>query len=191
MAIKNTDPTFLQHHFLIAMPETTSAPFLDALIYICDHTEEGAMGVIVNYPLDLTLKDMLDKMNIKPDLTTRGTQSIYYGGPIDATRGFVLHRPCGQWYATLSLNKALSITTSRDILEAMALDKDPHENMVFLGYLSWQSGQLEAEMADNLWLSTPADLSILFQTPYQERRHAAARLLGVNLNQLSRDAGHA
>ena len=191
MNTANDHTTYLPHHFLIAMPEKATSQFIDALTYICDHTEEGAMGIVINYPLDLTLENMLKQMNIDSDDTVDCSQPVYYGGPIQCERGFVLHRPQGQWYASLSLTHDLSITTSRDILEAMAKGKGPPDSIVFLGYCGWEAGQLETEMADNIWLSSPADLAVLFKTPYHQRRSAAANLLGVNLSTLSRNAGHA
>ncbi len=191
MGYAKQQTTYLGQHFLIAMPKRTSLQFIDALTYICDHSEEGAMGVIVNYPLELTLADMLVQMGIKQDPKVDCSQSVYYGGPIQCERGFVLHRPHGKWYASLPLDDELMMTTSRDILEAMAVGNGPTETMVFLGYSGWEAGQLEMEMANNTWLSSPADLSILFQVPYQQRRQAAARILGVDLSTLSHDAGHA
>lgn len=180
----------LAQHFLLAMPHVTSQ-FIDALIYICDHSEEGAMGVIVNYPLELTVADLLEQMNIERDHKIKCNQPVYYGGPIQCDRGFVLHRPCGKWYASLKLNDDLIMTTSRDILEAMATGEGPQEAVVFLGYLGWEENQLETEVVDNIWLSTPADESILFKVPYQQRRQMAVQALGIELTSLSHDIGHA
>lgn len=184
------DTLSFTHHFLIAMPHGMGQ-LTDALIYICDHTEEGAMGVIVNYPLELTVADLLVQMGIEQSADIDCSQSVYYGGTMQYDRGFVLHRPHGNWFASLALNDELMMTTSRDILAAMAEGKGPTESMTFLGYLGWDAGQLETEMTKNMWINHPADPAILFDIPYQKRRDAVAQSLGVDLSALSHDAGHA
>ena len=180
---------YFPNQFLIAMPQAT-AQFTDALTYVCDHTDEGAMGVIVNYPLALTLHDILKQMNIECDKNVDCSQAIYYGGPIQCDRGFVLHAKTEHWHASLDLSAELTMTTSRDILEAMAKGEGPQSRMVFLGYSAWEAGQLENEVADNKWLNTPVNHDILFDIPYQKRRDAAAQQLGVNLDCISHDTGH-
>lgn len=183
--------TSLTNHFLIAMPQLADPNFFHTVTYICEHNRNGAMGIVINRPLELTLGEVLDHMGI--DTEDRGAigQTVYMGGPVQQERGFVLHRPASHWDATLAITDEIGVTTSRDILSAIARGEGPSNALVALGYAGWGAGQLEGEIAENAWLSGPADEHILFETPDEQRWEAAAALLGVDLNLLSGDAGHA
>ena len=161
------------------------------MTYICEHGEHGAMGIVLNRPTDLRLTDVLKHMEIDGGLGAAGEQIVFLGGPVEEERGFVLHTASSRWDSTLAITGEISITTSRDILEAMARGDGPERTLVALGYAGWGAGQLEREMQENAWLSGPADRSILFDLPADERWEAAARLLGVDVNLLSSQPGHA
>ncbi len=180
----------LANHFLIAMPGLQDPNFSRTVTYICEHSDQGAMGIVINRPMDLQLKDLWEQLDISPQDPKVGEMPIYLGGPVQTDRGFVLHTK-GTYGSTLDITSEISITTSRDILEAIAEDRGPEHALIALGYAGWGSGQLEEEMSANSWLSGPADQKILFHLPASERWQAAARLLGVDLNLLSSDAGHA
>jgi len=180
----------LSNHFLIAMPGLEDANFYRTVTYICEHNAQGAMGIVINRPLDISLGDILEQMEItaSPDASK---QAVFSGGPVQTERGFVLHSPDGDWESTLKVTPEISITTSRDILEAIADNKGPEQSLVALGYAGWGEGQLEEEMSANAWLSGPADSQIIFDLPSEERWQAAAQILGVDMNLMSGDAGHA
>ncbi|MBT8130410.1 MAG: YqgE/AlgH family protein [Gammaproteobacteria bacterium] len=181
----------LTDHFIIAMPSLRDENFNQAVTYICEHDDNGTFGIIINRESDITLDDVMQQMNIPyhPDKDKQAL--VYTGGPVQANRGFILHRPTGKWESSLIINDTVALTTSRDILEAIAEDKGPDDTIIALGYAGWGPGQLEQEMATNTWLSCPAEEQIIFNTPIEERWEAAARLLGIDLQLLSNDAGHA
>ena len=180
----------LRNHFLIAMPGMTDGIFADSIAYICEHSDEGTMGIIVNRPLDLYLDEVLEQLDITP-LEDRGREKVLAGGPVDIERGFVLHTPCGEWHSTRTISKDISLTMSKDILSAIAENKGPSNSLVALGYAGWDAGQLEAEMADNVWLISPASSEIIFHTDYERRAIQAAATIGVDLPLISTQAGHA
>ena len=181
----------LSNHFLIAMPTLDDPNFHHTTTYICEHNEDGALGVVINRPLEMQLGDILSYMDIHPASDGIAAQKVYMGGPVQSDRGFVLHEPSGDWEATLQVTETIGITSSRDILAAIAEGKGPDHAIVTLGYAGWGAGQLEEELAANTWLSGPASSTIVFETPSEERWMAAAALLGIDLNLLSGDAGHA
>ncbi len=181
--------TNLTNHFLIAMPMLEDPNFFHTLTYICSHDEQGAMGIVINRPMEVELSDVLAHMDITASDFSAGILPIYQGGPVQPERGFVIHTPVGHWDAMMQTG-SLGITTSRDILVALANGEGPEKTLIALGYAGWGSGQLEREMADNTWLSTLADEHILFDTPAEQRWQAAASKLGVDLNLLSTQAGH-
>jgi len=183
--------TSLSNHFLIAMPGLQDSNFYRTVTYICEHDEQGAMGIIINRPLDFDLADILNQMEITPESTESIHQPIFSGGPIQTERGFVLHSTGQSWDATVQVTPEISITTSRDILGAIASGKGPENSLVALGYAGWSEGQLEQELTSNAWLSGPADSQIIFTQPPEQRWKAAAQLLGVDLNLMSGEAGHA
>ncbi|MGR8921725.1 MAG: YqgE/AlgH family protein [Gammaproteobacteria bacterium] len=181
----------LTNHFLIAMPTLADPNFVQTVTYICAHNDEGAMGIVINRPLELDLGEVLSQMELvsdDPDITAR---PVYQGGPVHTDRGFVLHRPAQDWNSTIRVTDDVGVSTSRDILEAIAGGGGPDDTLVALGYAGWGAGQLEQEMAQNAWLSGPADHAIIFRTPAEQRWQEAADLIGVDLGAISHDVGHA
>lgn len=187
---RNSAPDSLRNHFLIAMPSLADGIFSNSVTYICEHNEEGAMGLIVNRPLDLYLDEILEQLDLEPH-NSRGREKVLAGGPVDIERGFVLHTPGGQWHSTMSVSDDVSLTMSKDILAAIAHNEGPSHSLVALGYASWAAGQLEGEVADNVWLISPADSEVIFHTEYQRRATLAASRIGVDLQLISTQAGHA
>lgn len=183
--------TNLTNHFLIAMPALADPNFQQTVTYICAHNEEGAMGIVVNRPLDLTLGEVFAQMDLTAANNTIDKKLVYQGGPVQTDRGFILHSPEQHWDSSIQISADISMTTSRDILEAIAADQGPQNTLVALGYAGWAAGQLEKEIADNAWLSGPAEADIMFVTPCEQRWQSAARLLGVDIQMLSSDIGHA
>jgi putative transcriptional regulator len=181
-------------HFLISMPHLHDQNFEQTLTYICEHSDQGAMGIVVNRPMDLSFQQMLEHMDLEIELGSvcRGKQRVYAGGPVQVERGFILHRSTEQsWRSSFVINDQLSMTTSVDILHAIAHGSGPQQHLIALGYAGWGAGQLEQEILHNSWLSCPADLDILFDTESQLRLNAAATKLGVNLDLLTSQSGHA
>ena len=181
----------LNNHFLIAMPALDDPNFHHTTTYICEHDENGALGVVINRPLEMQLGEILQYMDIQACSEEISLRQVYMGGPVQNDRGFVLHEPAGDWEATLKVTDTIGITSSRDILQAIAAGKGPKNAIVTLGYAGWGAGQLESELAANTWLSGPASSKIVFDTPSEQRWQAAATLLGIDLNLLSSDTGHA
>jgi putative transcriptional regulator len=181
----------LTHHFLIAMPSMVDPNFAKSLTYICEHNDQGALGVVVNRPIDMTLKSLFEQIDIPLHDHDRGQLPVYFGGPVQVDRGFVLHRPPGEWQSTLSINAQIGLTTSRDILQAVGEGRGPDQILVSLGYAGWAPGQLEQELTQNAWLTVGADLKVIFELPVERRLSAAMGLLGVDLARLSDDIGHA
>ena len=181
----------LTHHFLIAMPNMVDPNFAKSVTYICEHNEQGALGVVVNRPIDMTLKTLFEQIEIPLLDADRGRMPVYFGGPVQVDRGFVLHRPAGEWQSTLSINKQVGLTTSRDILLAVADGNGPEQLLVSLGYAGWAPGQLEQELTQNAWLTVGADLDVVFNLAPEHRFTAAMKLLGIDLARLSDDVGHA
>lgn len=192
MDTKNNSSQYLVNNFLIAMPRLDDVNFTQSVTYICEHNEKGAMGVTINRPSDVLLQDILEQIQIKANTAEVGHKTIYYGGPVQTDRGFILHSKTDkQWDATLEVTDDIQLTSSKDILEAIANDEGPEKSLITLGYAGWGKGQLEDEIANNFWLSCPADTDIIFNTPIEKRWESAASLLGIDLQLLSNDAGHA
>lgn len=183
--------TRLTDHFIIAMPGLLDENFNQAVTYICEHDENGTFGIIINRESEITLDNIMQQMHIPYHADENRHDAVFTGGPVQANRGFILHRPTGNWNSSLIINDSVALTTSRDILEAIADNRGPQDNIIALGYAGWGPGQLEQEMAANTWLSCPAEQQIIFDTPVEERWQAAARLIGVDLNLMSSDTGHA
>jgi putative transcriptional regulator len=181
----------LTDHFLIAMPAMDDPYFSKTLIYIAEHNEQGALGIIINRPLDMSLATLLEKIEVPSEANDLVNLPVYFGGPVQTDRGFVLHRPVGAWQSTLTVNSDIGLTTSRDVLQSVARDGLPREIMVSLGYSGWGAGQLEHELAQNAWLTVPASPRILFDLPYEERLPSAMELLGIDFTHLAETAGHA
>ena len=181
----------LANQFLIAMPSLADPNFSQTVTYMCDHNEDGAMGLVINRPLDLDIDELLSHLEINDTRRGQGYIPIYQGGPVQTERGFVLHREIGQWEASIQVSDDIAVTMSQDIIEAIAHDEGPKNYLITLGYAGWGSGQLEEELAANAWLNGPADPAIIFELPVEQRWNAAAKHLGVELNNLSSDVGHA
>jgi len=197
---KNTDTdnhkaSNLTGHFLIAMPSLNDGFFNQSVTYICEHDDSGSFGIIINQESEITLGQVIEEMKIDVDSDGNDNrhkdQTIFIGGPVDQGRGFILHRPKGEWLSSLKINDHIALTSSKDILQAIANNNGPEENIVALGYAGWAAGQLEKELASNTWLSCPADEQIIFNTPVAGRWKAAAKLIGIDLSLLSSDIGHA
>jgi putative transcriptional regulator len=180
----------LTKQFLIAMPAMADPNFSRTLTFICEHNERGALGIVVNRPIEVTLGALLRQVEIPIEDSPLADQPVYYGGPVQFDHGFVLHRPLGSWKSTLPVGE-IGLTTSRDILEAMAKGRGPRDQLVALGYAGWAPGQLEDEIKRNGWLTVGADVNLIFRTPAEERYELAMKVLGVNAANLSEEAGHA
>ncbi len=181
----------LRNQLLIAMPRLEDPNFSRTVTLICEHNEDGALGLVLNRPLDLSVAEVLSQMGMETLSGLDLELPVLEGGPVQPEHGFVLHRPAGLWKSTLVIDGDLAVTTSRDILEAIARGDGPERYLLALGYAGWGGGQLEQEMADNAWLSGPVDQRLIFDTPLEERWEAAAALLGIDLARLSHEAGHA
>jgi putative transcriptional regulator len=181
----------LTHHFLIAMPNMVDPYFAKSLTFICEHNDQGALGVVVNRPIDLSLQALFERINLKLEPHTLHNLPVYFGGPVQTDRGFVLHQPAGEWNSTLKVRGSLGLTTSKDILEAVGRGGGPAKMLVTLGYSGWAAGQLEHELGQNAWLSVEAGEQIIFDLPAEEKLPAAMELLGVDFVSLSEVAGHA
>ena len=181
----------LTDHFLIAMPAMDDPYFSRTLIYIAEHNDQGALGLIVNRPIDMDLATLFEKIEVPLESPNVGRLPVYFGGPVQTDRGFVLHRPVGNWQSTLVVTSEVGLTSSRDVLQAVGKDGQPGEIMVTLGYSGWGAGQLENELVQNAWLTVPADPRILFELPFEERLPSAMETLGINFSNLSEKAGHA
>jgi putative transcriptional regulator len=180
----------LANHFLIAMPNMADPNFSGTLTYIADHGEQGALGVVVNRPIDLDLSALFEQIGLSLPEGMRD-QIVYLGGPVQQERGFVLHTPTQPFSSTLNVSDGVSLTTSKDVLEAVAEGKGPAKFLVSLGYSGWSAGQLEQEIAQNAWLSVEADPHVIFDLSPDERLPAAMKLLGIDFSNLSDEAGHA
>ncbi|MCK9389583.1 MAG: YqgE/AlgH family protein [Sulfuritalea sp.] len=189
------DTVSLANHFLIAMPAMADPSFARTLTYVCEHNAEGAIGIIVNRPIDMKLAGLFDRVSIPLEDEQAEARfaalPVYFGGPVQTDRGFVLHRPVGHWQSSLNVSDSIALTSSRDILQAMASTGEPTEVLVSLGYSGWTAGQLEWELSQNAWLTVEADVAIIFDVPPEERLPAAMQLLGVDFANLSEVAGHA
>lgn len=182
---------YLTNQFLIAMPAMDDSNFAQTVTLVCEHSERGALGIVINRPLPMTLGEVFDQLGLDATHSRVRDQTVLQGGPVQTERGFVLHTPAGKWDSTLPFSDRMHLTTSRDILDALAAGEGPQNAVIALGYAGWDAGQLEDELARNAWLTVDADERVLFATPVEQRWQAAARLLGVDLRALSSDAGHA
>lgn len=181
----------LSHHFLIAMPAMADPFFAKSLTYVCEHNDQGALGIVVNRPISLTLKELFEQIEVPLHDKDLQDMPVHFGGPVQTDRGFVLHEPKGEWQSTLNVHGEVGLTTSKDILQAVGEGTGPHNLLVTLGYAGWEQGQLEHELSQNAWLTVAATGHILFELPAEERLPAALALLGVDYASLSEDAGHA
>ncbi len=180
------------NNLLIAMPTLADPNFARTVTLICEHSDDGAMGLMINRPTTLKLREILDQLGIDHSHSLHADTLVYFGGPVQNSRGFVLHEPIGNWESTLKITDTLGVSTSRDILEAITRNEGPEHYIITLGYAGWGAGQLEHEVIENSWLNTPsASREILFTLPADQRWNAAVKLTGVDLSLLSSEAGHA
>ncbi len=185
----------LTNQFLIAMPGMLDDNFARTVVYMCEHNEKGALGLVINKPIDIKLRNLFQKVELSLERSELAEQPVFFGGPVQTERGFVLHdkRPEDQepYNSTLSVPGGLAMTTSKDVLEALADGSGPHRVLVTLGYSGWQAGQLEDELGRNGWLTVDADPAVIFDTPVEKRYDRALSLLGFDPLMLSQEAGHA
>jgi putative transcriptional regulator len=190
----------LKHHFLIAMPGLEDETFARSVIYLCEHSSRGAMGLIINKPADISMRLLFDKVELPLRREDLMQNPVGHGGPVQTERGFVLHEPLRMdppeqdspaYASTLTVPGGLEMTTSRDVLEALSSGAGPRRVLVTLGYASWGEGQLESELGENTWLTVPASADVIFEVPMAERYDRALDLLGLKSWMLSPDAGHA
>jgi len=189
-AMGSQSPNFT-HHFLIAMPTMADPRFSQTLTYVCEHNEDGALGIVVNKPTEMMLSSLFEQIDVPLSNEELRRTPVHFGGPVQVDRGFVLHRPLGNWQSTLAVDDDVGLTTSKDVLEAVARGDGPKDVIISLGYAGWSAGQLEDEIAQNAWLTVAADTEVLFDTPAVAKLPAAMRLLGIDLSRLSGDVGHA
>lgn len=184
----------LQHHFLIAMPTLQDPLFKRSVVYICEHNSDGAMGIIVNKPMkNLTVDGILQKLKISPaphDSEAKLDKPVFAGGPLAEDRGFILHSAQKTFSSSIRVSDNTVITTSRDVLETLGTSEQPEHVLVSLGYCAWKKDQLETELLENAWLTTPANSNILFHTRIAERWREAAKSIGVDIHNIASDAGH-
>ncbi len=183
--------TDLTNQFLISMPSLKDPNFEKTVTYICVHNEEGAMGIIINKPLDIGLGEIFEQMEIPVNNLDANNKIIFQGGPVHTDRGFILHQTHKEWNSSIVVSNELCVTTSKDILEAIADGEGPDESLIALGYAGWSAGQLEQELMDNVWLNGSADLEIIFNTSPEQCWQSAANHIGVDVDKLSSDIGHA
>lgn len=189
----STERINLANQFLIAMPSMLDSTFAGTVIYLCEHNDKGALGLVINRPTDLDLATLFEKIDLKLEIQPLSAQPVYYGGPVQTERGFVLHPPMpeAEYSSSLQVPGGLEMTTSKDVLEAVAAGEGPSQFFMTLGYAGWSAGQLEDEIAQNGWLNVAADPKVIFDTPVEDRFNAALALLGIDLTMLSGEAGHA
>lgn len=181
----------LQNYFLVAMPTLNDDFFERSLIYVCEHTEKGAMGLVLNVNLDLDLCQLLTQMRMENASFSLSGKPVLSGGPVSTDRGFVLHTPMDGFHASMPISDELMMTTSLDILSTLGTSAEPKQYLVALGYAGWEEGQLEQELLDNTWLTIPASSEIIFNTPVEDRWLAASKSLGIDIWQIAPEAGHA
>ena len=187
-------PLQLADHFLIAMPSMLDPIFGGTVVYVCEHNDGGALGMIINRPTDMTMDVLFDRLELALEINPHGAMPagpVMFGGPVQVERGFVLHAPAAEYNSSLTVSDDVALTTSRDVLEAVARGEGPPRLLVTLGCAGWSAGQLEDEILRNGWLTVRADPAILFDTPIEERFAAAMNLLGIDPSMLAGEAGHA
>ncbi|NVK26180.1 MAG: YqgE/AlgH family protein [Gammaproteobacteria bacterium] len=189
--------TSLANQFLVAMPTLDESYFGRTLIYVCEHDDEGAMGIVINKPTDLTIGQVLSEMNLIEQDSEENTvkelndKTVLAGGPVQTDRGFILHNDNNQWSSSLNLAEQITVTTSKDILENLTSEQRPEQFIMALGYAGWSAGQLEQELADNTWLTLEADPQLIFNTPIAKSWDKALEKIGISAEQLTSFSGHA
>jgi putative transcriptional regulator len=184
--------SYLNNQLLVAMPALADPNFSHSVTLVCEHNERGALGIVINRPLEMKMSEVLEQLALATENAKLRDMPVLAGGPVQRDRGFVLHRPGPQaWESTMPVSDTLHVTTSRDVLAAMAQGTGPKQAVMALGYAGWEAGQLDEEVLQNAWLTVPCDDALIFELPYEQRWHAAARLLGVELSRISTQAGRA
>ncbi len=186
-----TESSSLENHFIIAMPNLLAPLFYQSVIYVCEHNAEGAMGIMINRPLDISMDEILKQMQFKVENPAAQLQQVLCGGPVQMERGFVIHQSGPLWEGSVELEDGICISSSKDILKAIARGDGPEPSLVALGFSGWGRGQLEQEVADNAWLMVPLDKNLMFEIPFEQRWEYAARSLGFDLKTISQEVGHA
>jgi putative transcriptional regulator len=186
-----TDLVDLTNHFLLAMPSMADPNFGGAVVFVAEHSAKGALGLVINRPMELDLRSLFERIDLELEIAPLASSPVYFGGPVQTDRGFVLHQPLGMWSSTVSIDGRLGLTSSKDVLEAVASGAGPARMLVTLGYSGWGPGQLEDEIAHNAWLTVAADPELIFETPAAQRLQHAFALLGIDPAFLSSSAGHA
>jgi putative transcriptional regulator len=181
----------LTNHFLLAMPGMADPNFGGSVVFIAEHGPKGALGLVVNRPMEIDLGTLFERIDLNLESGELARSPVYFGGPVQTDRGFVLHRPLGAWGSTVVVGDDVGLTSSKDVLEAVAAGQGPERLLVTLGYSGWGPGQLEGEIARNAWLTAPADADVIFDTPVEQRLARAFGLLGIDPAFLSSAAGHA
>jgi len=181
----------LTNQLLIAMPGMADPNFSTTVTLICEHNDEGVLGIVINRPLGLTLSGLFEQLDVNDPDSQAAEHPVLMGGPVGPERGFVLHSPGSSYENTLEVSDQIHLTLSRDVIDAMANGDGPEQSLVALGYAGWEPGQIENEMLTNSWLNVPASPAIVFDMAFNERWMAAAQTLGIDINQISPDAGHA
>lgn len=181
----------LTGQLLVAMPGMLDPNFRNSVAYICEHSDSGALGLVINQPLDMAVSEVLEQLQMRATDDTLLSQPVLRGGPVQAERGFVLHECARDWEATTEVGESIFVTTSADILSDLASGNGPERIQIALGYSGWDAGQLEAEIRQNAWLTVPASTALVFETPFEQRWQAAAGSIGIDLASISPHAGHA
>lgn len=185
------DGVSLTNHLLIAMPGMPDPNFNSTVTLVCEHNEEGALGLVINRPTDLDLQGLFEQLDLEVSDSRIGHHPVLLGGPVARERGFVLHNPGYEYESSIAVSDGLQLTLSRDVIDAMAAGTGPAKTLIALGYAGWAAGQLEEEMLTNTWLSVPATPEIIFDVPFADRWSLAAQTIGIDISQISPDAGHA
>jgi putative transcriptional regulator len=191
------DVSHLANQLLIAMPGMLDDQFAGTVVYVCEHNPQGAMGLVVNRPTNLELKDLFDRIELKLEIAPLEKQPVYLGGPVQTERGFVLHPQADdiRYSSSLTVPGGLAMTTSKDVLEAVSTGQGPEQFLMTLGYAGWSAGQLEDEISKNGWLNVSTNLDdikrIIFETPYEQRYEKVMNIIGIDPSHLSGDVGHA
>jgi putative transcriptional regulator len=181
----------LCNQLLIAMPGMADPNFSSTVTLVCEHNAEGALGIVINRPMDMKLGGLFEQLDVDDPDQSIASHPVLSGGPVARERGFVLHNPVGEFESSVAVSSDVQLTLSRDVIDAMAAGNGPARSLVALGYAGWDAGQLEAEMLANTWLTVPATPEVIFDVPFADRWSVAARTIGIDISQISPDAGHA
>jgi putative transcriptional regulator len=188
----NIHTRYLENQFLIAMPQMLDSYFTNTVTYLWKHNEEGALGIVINKPLKTCVADIFDELDIlcSTEDSLFRERPVLAGGPVERDKGFIIHDAGQQWESSIEVTPEITICTSRTILQDIAKGSGPANYLVALGCAGWEAGQLEREITENTWLTTPANVELIFSDNYNGKAEAAASLLGIDLQQISPEAGH-